>query len=455
MRLWPRSLAGQLIATGGIALLLAHLLAAFLLVRAAEERQAEDLANAAALRLVPALSDETMMQRRFGRERRFGRIMQRVSVPDYAALPGDRPLPEIGERLETILQDEGIAIDRLVVTSRSARSDPMVRAMLGQSSPERQARWGERQVLVAALKPAGADEWRVVRVPIRPDRRGLPAAMWLQLGLAFLVLAIGQYVVLRRITRPLAALKGRMEDFSARQATDGQLAPSGPHDVASLIEAHNAMERRVVGLLDEKDMMLGAIGHDLKTPLAGLRVRIESVTDDTARAKMAAQIEEMALMLDDILSLARIGRAQEERESIDLAALLETVVSEYEDRGEPVTLAEANRTVLPAREIWLRRAMRNLIDNALRYAGKAQVSLSTDAGGIVIAVTDDGPGIPPENIAAMLEPFVRGEVSRNRATGGAGLGLTIARAIAEQHGGTLSLANRKGGGLTAAIHLPH
>ena len=207
-------------------------------------------------------------------------------------------------------------------------------------------------------------------------------------------------------------------------------------------------------MLDEKDVMLGAIGHDLKTPLAALRVRVESVEDDTARARMVGIIEDITRTLDEILLLARLGRSDRPAERTDLYALLVSVVEEFEDMGEPVVLLEGERVAAPVHLTWAKRAVRNLISNALRYGGSAEIALTRDDGEAVIAVEDNGPGIPDDRIAEMLEPFTRGEASRNRATGGAGLGLTIARAIAEQHGGRLVLRNRTQGGLRAELRIP-
>jgi signal transduction histidine kinase len=200
--------------------------------------------------------------------------------------------------------------------------------------------------------------------------------------------------------------------------------------------------------------MLGAIGHDLKTPLAALRVRIESVEDDAERGRMAAGIEDITRTLDDILSLARVGRATEPPERTELAALAASVVEEFEDMGDPVELAEGPRVVAPVHVTWAKRALRNLVSNAVRYGGDAAVEVLRDGSEAVLRVTDNGPGIPAEHLSDMTEPFTRGEASRNRETGGAGLGLTLARAIAEAHGGRLVLANRPEGGLSAEIRLP-
>ena len=142
-------------------------------------------------------------------------------------------------------------------------------------------------------------------------------------------------------------------------------------------------------------------------------------------------------------------------ERTDLSALLAAVAEEYEDRGEPVELGATQRLALRLRATWLRRALRNLIDNAVRYGGKARVSLTSEGRSALVRIEDDGPGIPEGEIDAMMEPFARGEASRNRETGGAGLGLTLARAIAEQHGGTITLHNRTdGAGLVAELRLP-
>jgi signal transduction histidine kinase len=273
------------------------------------------------------------------------------------------------------------------------------------------------------------------------------------------VLVSAVWLLLRRITRPLAALTVRLEHFARTRDPEGQLSPEGPDDVARLITAHNAMEGKICALLDEKDVMLGAIGHDLKTPLAALRVRIESVEDDVERQRMATTIEDITRTLDDILSLARVGRPTDELETTELSALVASVVEEYEDMGEPVELGDTTRMALKLRPTWVRRALRNLIGNGLRYGQTAHVSLEREGDVAVIRVSDTGPGIDPAEITRMLEPFTRGDPSRNTETGGAGLGLTLARAIAEQHGGTLGLANITAPdgavqGLLATLRLP-
>ena len=229
---------------------------------------------------------------------------------------------------------------------------------------------------------------------------------------------------------------------------------AGPSDVRDLIAAFNAYRARIVTMLADKDRMLGAVGHDLRTPLASLRVRVEQVDDDRLREKMIASIEEMTAMLADILALARSGAGTEAPEAIALPLLLRELTADYGEQGKDVAAGALAEAAVRARPMLLRRALRNLIDNALAYGARARLSVVREGDHARIIVSDDGPGLTDEQIRTLVEPFARGEQSRNRATGGAGLGLSIARKIAAGEGGELVLVNRPGGGLDAAIVLP-
>jgi signal transduction histidine kinase len=363
--------------------------------------------------------------------------------------------------LRRILLEQGVSPREVVVTHREFRDDAEAQAW----AERRKARFGHREhrfggrLLVAGIQQTEGGGWLVTRMRGLPLAREVVVPLLWQTLVIYLGLVGAVALILRRITRPLAELTGRVERFAASPDTAGQVKPVGPDDIRRLIVAHNAMESRISALLDEKDVMLGAIGHDLKTPLAALRVRIESVTDEAEREKMAATIEDIAGSLDDILSLARVGRASDAAERTELSALVASIVEEYEDIGEPVELGETDRIVLFLRPTWLRRAVRNLISNALRYGEKATVSVAREREAAIVRIDDEGPGIPQDRIANMMEPFVRGEPSRNTGTGGAGLGLALAKAIAEQHGGRLELANRTGvdgnvSGLRAQLTIP-
>jgi len=472
---FPRSLLGQSLLAIAITLLIGQAVSAFLLYRAVEDRRDVATVNAVAFHLMRTANRGDASPRELRRslrrtERASGmdirtrdrserrRLPPRLSgrISDRSPLqPGDTRDHTAEERLRDVLARQGIVADELVVTTRPITEDTAL-GRLAERRPRLHALLRDRgvEVMVAGLRQPGDPRWIVARTIRPPVDAG---ALWLiaaQTVLLFLVLLGTTYLVLRRITRPLAQLTDQVESFARTHEAREPLVPSGPEDVSRLIAAHNLLESRIASLLDEKDVMLGAIGHDLKTPLAALRVRIESVPDEMQRARMAEVIEDLRRSLDDILSLARVGRAKDAPEAAQLAALVESVVDEFEDMGKPVDIARAERIVAPVRVTWLRRALRNLIENALRYGSTASVSLARDGQWAVLAVEDDGPGIPPEDVAAMLEPFRRGEASRNRGTGGAGLGLTITRAIVREHDGELVLANRPEGGLRAEIRLP-
>ena len=458
-RFLPKSLLGQMLLSVALALLVAQGISAFLQYRAAEQRREMIAANGLAFQLVtePRFDFRRMEPRNRARTDRAGWRRLRVQKTSEAPLlPGEVSEPEREELLRSILLTQGVEPEKLVVVSRRVSADDYV---MSQLQGRERTDWSKGRMIVAGMKRDGEPAWTVARWAMAerdPSQLG-----WLigQTLLLYVILVGGLAWLLRRITRPIAALTRRLEHFAGSRALEGQLEPSGPDDTRRLIAAHNAMEARIAALLDEKDVMLGAIGHDLKTPLAALRVRIESVEDPAERAKMAASIEDITRSLDDILSLARVGRPSDPMERTDLSALLASVAEEYEDMGEPVELGATQRLALPLRATWLRRAMRNLIENAVRYGGAARVSLAREGKFAVVRIEDDGPGIPEGEIDAMMEPFARGEASRNRGTGGAGLGLTLARAIAEQHGGAIALKNRPGengnaAGLVAELRLP-
>lgn len=463
-RQWPRSLLGQTMLALAFALLASQAIYASLLYRAADERREVALLNSAAFEILsgPArLSAEVARaspQRGPGGRRGLRVVPRelRYSLSPASPLrPGEKRVPAREAPLADVLQRQGVQIAELAIVERRALSDPEIAAQVAQRPNLRERiEQFSPQMLVVALRREGSNVWEVVRLPVPRMERGVITGLLVQTVILFAVLMAILYGVLRRLTGPLAALTRRTSEIARPGASPRPIEPQGPDDVRQLMAAHNAMEARISAMLDEKDVMLGAIGHDLKTPLAALRVRIESVEDDAQRARMAATIEDIVRTLDEILELARIGRASNPPERAAIVALADSVVEEFEDMGEPVTLLDGPRVSAEVHVTWLKRALRNLISNAVRYGGGATVSVIEAAGEVVLRVEDEGPGIPEDKLEHIMEPFVRGESSRSRATGGAGLGLTLARAVAEERGGSLVLANRSGGGLVAELRLP-
>jgi len=460
--IWPRSLQGQLLLAVALALLLAQGISATLLYRSQSERREAALVHTAAMRLFAAVREDGLIGPPGLPAGDRGERQLKVDRDDLSPLaPGEQRIAAAEEELREIMQGQGLRVGEVVVIHRPLAEDPRLLKRLQRRAQilGRADHAPPHHLLVAAIELPEAKRWLTVRIPVP---KGEPALLFSLIGQTLLLygLLVGAIaLILGRITKPLAALTGRLERFAVDRDTQGQLAPEGPEDVRRLILAHNAMEDRIAALLDEKDVMLGAIGHDLKTPLTALRVRIESVEDEAERAKMATTIEDITRTLDDILSLARVGRPSDPLEPTELNALVGQVAEEFEDMGEPVEFTPAARVVVPLRATWLRRAVRNLAVNALRYGKAARIAVLREDDQVLVRIEDDGPGIAEDRIEAMMQPFTRGEPSRNSTTGGAGLGLTLARAIAEQHGGTLTLANRRDGadrveGLTATLALP-
>jgi signal transduction histidine kinase len=440
--LWPRSLAGQMALLIAMALFAAQAVNFALALRDRAEFRLAQATRPLAARLADAIergTDDTRIRR----------------APADAIPPRLARQPEVAAELRTQLREFGVEVGSIDTGLRAwtATDD----AVLGRHFPRTARRDRERdrpsQALLIAVEQPGRG-WLSVIVPwgggggMRLFWRLFAQTLFLYAALLLPVLWIA-----RRLSRPLLALADAARGYTPATRPE-PLVEEGPQDVRAVTSAFNALRLRATAMLDEKDRMLGAIGHDLRTPLAALRVRIESVEHDVDRARMVDTVEEMSRTLDDILSLARLGRPSEPATEVDVAALVDAVVEDFRDLGEDVTFVDTQRITARLRPALIRRAVRNLVENAVKYGGGAQVRIDPRPGAVAITVADHGPGIPEDRLAEVFEPFTRLETSRNRETGGIGLGLALARAIVQEAGGELTLANRAGGGLDATITLP-
>ena len=277
----------------------------------------------------------------------------------------------------------------------------------------------------------------------RYDRPALPSPapdILIAAALGTLLSGVGAAWLAGRVSRPLSALA-----YASDEVARGRIAPrlkvKGPDDIRLAAEAFNAMSDRVTRTLESQRQLLSAVGHDLRTPLAAMRITAEFVEDGEVRERLARNLEELQSLTEAVLSAARAGPGEEKRR-VDLAALVESVCDDLIDLGMPVEVNINGSAPCLCRPSEIRRAARNLIENAARYGGAARVSLVTEGDSFVVTVNDNGPGIPNDRLEEVFEPFVRLEASRSNATGGAGLGLTLARSIAREHGGDVILENR-------------
>ena len=304
-------------------------------------------------------------------------------------------------------------------------------------------------VLAAVATDAG---WRVVRTPDRPFVSDWQWRWILWFGLSLVLVSTLAWLFARRLSRPIRNF-ARAADRIGREEDAPPVPLEGPAELQVAAHALNGMQARIAAYVRERTAMVAAIAHDLRTPLARIAFRIESAPD-AVREPVHADIREMSAMIATTLEYAKGASAQAERADVDIGALLEGLVTAAKDTGRTVALASSASSIVRGDDGALRRLFQNLLDNALAFGGEATVEVTAEPGAINVCVMDRGPGLPDDMLERVFEPFRRNEPSRNRTTGGVGLGLTIARSLAQEHGGTLTLANRPGGGLAATVRLP-
>ena len=453
-RFFPKNLTSQIALLVGIALFVAQAINFGLLLNERRGARFAQVIAPAVARIVDAAEQASNPAARTrdadeeqGGRRQFQRVTLTATNPIDPVLPRARNLED---NIRVGLNDAGVHFGQIIAVIREVRPDlPSLKTMT-PARADRLRRLGAELNVAVELPGKG---WLMLRSGWPRSERTLIWQLLAQTLILYIVVLLPVLWAGRRIARPLRNLAQATQRFRPGEQPD-PVEERGPSDVRAVIAAYNALSLRVNAMLDEKDRMLGAIGHDLRTPLMALRVRIESVEDDEDRNKMADTIEEMSRTLDDILSLARLGRPSEPPTEVDVSALVDAVVEDFRDLDKNVTFEEPPRLTMRLRPSLMRRAVRNLIENAVKYGGGAEVFLKSEGKSVMIEVCDRGPGIPQESLDKVFDPFTRLEESRNRDTGGVGLGLALARAIVREAGGEIVLANREGGGLTATITLP-
>lgn len=345
--------------------------------------------------------------------------------------PGAEKWESLGARLREAAPE--LAEDGLIIGSNRKLEEDTHLALISMKLPD--------------------DSWVNVSLVSWSPRPHSGEAALLSTTLAALGAILLSILLVRWSTKPLSAFAAAAESFEGASGVV-PVAETGPKEVRALASAFNDMQRRIARLIDDRTQALAAVSHDLKTPITRLRFRVDEIEDPAARAAVEADLDDMERMIDQTLAFLRGDRSDEELKPVDLVAILETITDDLADAGRPVQLSGSPAAVLPGRRLALKRAFGNLIDNALKYGRTARVRVEDRADAVVVAIEDDGPGIPEAEMERAFAPFVRLEPSRNPETGGFGLGLTIARAIVAGHEGTLALAARPEGGLRVSVRLP-
>jgi two-component system, OmpR family, sensor kinase len=371
----------------------------------------------------------------------------RVSVTDGDPADNDDPRANrtraaLADRLGAMPSDVRLDFDRPPLFM-----EPMRRPPHWRGQPHEQVLFGHFSA--AFRMPDG--QWRVVR----PAGHGVEPWHWRMLvWLLGLLVAVAPFAwwVSRRVAQPIGLFASAAERLGRDPRAD-PLPLDGPEEVATAAAAFNEMQARIRRYVDDRVTMAAAMAHDLRTPLMRLSLRVEKASPEL-RPAMEADIAEMKEMIGTALAFVRdIGRPPR-RQKLSLRSLTESVADEMTDLGADVMVELGDDVVLDADVSGLKALLANLIGNAVAYAGQARVRVGQQGRDALIEVEDDGPGLPPDLLDRVFEPFFRAEPSRNRETGGSGLGLASARAVARAHGGDITLANRSEGGLIARVLLP-
>lgn len=346
---------------------------------------------------------------------------------------------KLGELLTTVadLRETPLIADRSALPEAA---DPFAREEAAQPG----------DLLVQVALPQG--QWALLNVAAANFRRPWQRFA-LRMGIWFLVIGLLSVLAARRLAGPI-------DDFAraAEQLGTGQrvspLAERGPRELRVATRAFNQMLERLRRFLEDRTRMLAAISHDLRTPLARLRLRAEFIEDEDQRAETRADLDAMSGMIRATLVFARDDAQREPADLVDLSVLVADICDDIAELGGDVSLAETSHVSARCQPTAIGRAVANLIENAVKYGGCARVQLVNEAHGVAVVVDDDGPGIPLDEQEKVFAPFYRLEQSRNRDTGGVGLGLAVSRTIAREHGGDVKLSNRTPAGLRARLELP-
>jgi len=284
---------------------------------------------------------------------------------------------------------------------------------------------------------------------------GMPWADRWVVWLCFLAVSITVVTVFaaRQFSKPIERLAVAVRQFGLNPQAP-PMAETGPRELQVVVKTFNAMQAQIQKFVAYRTMMLAAISHDLRTPLTRMRLRGEFIEDQEQQARLFRDVDEMQSMVEEALAFFRDDAISEETTSFDLPRVLLTIANDYADQHIDIGYAGPAHAVYRGRPFALKRAFTNLIDNAAKYAKTPEIELSCEETALVVAIRDRGPGIPADALDNVFRPYYRIDKSRNRATGGVGLGLTVAQAIVQGHGGDIMLKNRPGGGLEARIVLP-
>jgi len=448
-KLWPRTLRVQLIVVVAAAVAISNIGVAFYFYKQSEI-QARNFTNERMIdrtAAVAATLSQVSPQSRLVVMRTMGRFewRYREANSDYNKAPMTAEETALAKRLSDALPDKHPRKKAVIVHLH----EPVVN-IPEEMRPPRVSTAGASTDVIQIIVPIDAKS-ALSGVYMRPTAEW-PVEIMIAALIAVVTASAGAAFVARRVVRPLSELTSAAAKVAVGSDTP-HVAEQGPDDVRNAAAAFNTMAAKVTRTLESQRHLLSAVGHDLRTPITAMRINLEFIEDDDLREGLMRNLDELQVLTEQVLSAAK-GAGGEKPRQVDLSALVESLCTDLDELGEPVSWASHAPAPISCRPNEIKRAVRNLVENAVAYGHKADVRISDTSDGYEVLVEDDGPGIPENDRQRVFEPFVRLEGSRNEATGGTGLGLTLVKAIAEGHGGAVQLENRPGGGLRARMHLP-
>lgn len=444
---WPRTLAAQLIVVTAAVVLLSNLGIA-LWFAATHERQTE---SALMERLLDRAASAATLLSGIPHREREAAVQTMSSGPWHFRLKLGKAVPQAMTAKEEALA----ARARAMLPPKRQKQPVSVRLLPPGARPDLARHPPHRRRGLAGIVEITLPVVRgtqLITTVFLPRPEPWPLRFLLAALVAVLTASAVAAFVARRVARPLSKLADAASEV-ARGGDAPRVPEQGPDDIRRAAVAFNAMTDQVARTLESQRQLLSAVGHDLRTPITAMRISTEFIADEEVRERIEKNLEELQALTEAVLTAAR-GAGWEKRRRIDLAALVESVCADLEEMEKPVNWTASAAIPVSCRPNEIRRAIRNLIENAIAYGKSAHVRLEEEDGMIAIVVEDEGPGITEADRARVFEPFVRLEGSRSLETGGAGLGLTLVKAIAEGHGGSIVLENREEGGLRAILRLP-
>lgn len=455
----PRSLFSQMAVAIALALTAAQGINILVLLNGQQLSQIGQMGSLAESFCLEALSDSLLRPEVFRPEHAPGprrdALMSLEVVPyDLRGVKGLRRDPAMEDRIQSAFRDVGLRLDRVQAGSRFVLrpgAPPPPEPADGVRPPPPPPLTPVETFVAVRTDPKG--DWLRCRVTTVTEDRSINGRVILGTVMLYGLVLGSLLLFTRRLVMPLSRLSMAVTRVGLGQNTV-PVPTNGPTEIGAVTEAFNDMNARITQMLLDKDAILGALGHDLRTPLTALRIQAENLDASRGRDRMIEAIDHLTHIVNGILDLSKIGANKEPAVPTDLSALITTIVEEFEDLGADVQLAAGPRSSAILRPHLFMRLVRNLIENAVKYGGAARISVAAAPKGTRITIDDQGPGIAPEVIERLLKPFERLDTSRNSATGGSGLGLTIAQMIAQVHGATLQFENRTEGGLRVSILLP-